>query len=286
MSVKTINVAATSIEEAFSQAGLTWIAQQAEMINSGNGQVINNHKVIYRGDNNKQLGVVGKNYGVIQNSNCFAFFNAICQKYNANICQVHEYNDGSTVHLLAEVKDKKFDARVGDEVGFRFNLWNSFDGKHKAKVSFGALRLVCTNGLVAFGENASMIEIRHTQNAVSRMDQAIKVWAGGETWYNMFVESVKILNQKMVNKEIVDKFLSDLLGDSESGVIENKKETITNLFQTGKGNKGENAWDLLNGVTEYIDHFSKKEEADSFEYANIGAGYGIKAKAFELAMKI
>jgi len=286
MSVRTINVNASSIEDAFEQAGLTWIANQSEMINAANGKVIEDKKVVFRSDNNEQLGVVGKKYGVIQNSDCFAFFNIICQKHNANICTVHEYNKGATVHLLAEVKDKKFDARVGDEVGFRFNLWNGFDGLHKAQVSFGALRLVCTNGLVAPGKDFQSIEIRHTMNAVSRMDQAVKVWAGSEGWYKFFTESVQILNKKMVNKEIVEKFLEDLFGDSESGVNERKKEKVTELFQSGKGNKGENAWDLLNGVTEYIDHFSKEEAENRIEYANIGAGYNIKAKAFELVMKI
>jgi len=286
MSVRTINVKATSIEDAFEQAGLTWIAQQSEMINAANGKTIEDKKVIFRGDNNEQLGVVGKKYGVIQNSDCFAFFNIICQKHNATICTVHEYNKGATVHLLAEVKDKKFDARVGDEVGFRFNLWNGFDGLHKAQVNFGALRLVCLNGLVAPSKDFQSIEIRHTTNAVSRMDQAVKVWAGSEGWYKFFTESVQILNKKMVNKEIVEKFLEDMFGDSDSGVNERKKEKVLELFQSGKGNKGETAFDLVNGLTEWVDHYSKKDDSDRLEYANLGQGYNLKAKAFNLAMKI
>lgn len=286
MSVKIIDVNANSVEEAFEQSGINWIAEQSEMLNVATGKIIKNMKTIYRNDTKEELGVVGKKYGVIQNSDCFSFFNIICQNHNANICKVIEYDNGSIINLTAEVKDKKFDAKVGDEVGFRFNLQNSFDGKHKASVTFGALRLVCTNGLVAFGKNAQAIEIRHTLNAVSKMDQAIKVWAIGENWYNDFIANVKILNQKMIDKKMVDSFLIDLFGESDKGVILRKKEKVTELFESGKGNKGETAWDLLNGVTEYIDHFSKTNPDDILEYSTIGAGYGIKSKAFELAMKL
>jgi len=286
MSVITIDVNAKSVEEAFSEAKIDWIAEQSEMINTANGKVIEGKKVIYRGDNNQQLGVVGSKYGVIQNSDCFAFFDIICNKYNANICKVSEYNGGSAIHLEADVRDKSFQARVGDEVGFKFNLWNGFDGLHKASVKYGALRLVCTNGLVAFGKDAKMIEIRHTLNAVDRMSQAIEVWAGAENWFNKFKESVKILNNKMLDKKTVDKFLETLIPGKDKGVTLRKREKIEELFESGKGNKGQSAWDLLNGVTEYIDWHSKKDKNDTFEYANDGEGYDIKERAFNLLMKI
>lgn len=286
MSVKTVDVKATSIEDAFEQAGLAWIAEQSEMLNIATNKVITDRKVIYRSDNQAQIGVVGSKYGVIQNSDCFSFFNIICQKNNATICKVREYFGGSIIHLEAEVRDKKFDAKIGDEVGFRFNLWNSFDGLHKASVTFGALRLVCTNGLVMLGKDSAMVEIRHTKNAVNRMNQAIEVWSGGEKWYKEFEENVKILNNKLVNKKIVDKFLDDLFGNSDSAVNQRKKDNVIDLFEHGKGNKGETAWDLVNGVTEYVDHFSKKETEDTLIYSMVGAGYNVKANAFNLAMSI
>lgn len=286
MSVKTIDVKANSVEDAFDQAGLNWIAGQSEMINTANGKVIEGKKVIYREDNNDQLGVVGSKYGVIQNSNCFGFFDIICKKYNANICKVSQYNGGAAIHLEAEVKGKKFNARVGDEVGFRFNLWNGFDGLHKASVKYGALRLVCTNGLVAFGKDAKMIEIRHTLNAVDRMEQAIRVWSGAENWFNKFQDSVKILTNKMIDKKTADKFIDSLFPGKDKGVTLRKREKVWELFESGKGNGKGTAWDLLNGVTEYVDHFSRKDRGDAFEFANDGQGYDIKEKAFNTLMKI
>lgn len=286
MSVKIVDVSANSVEEAFEQAGLDWIANQAEMINTANGKVIAGKKVIYRSDNNEQLGVVGKNYGVIDNINAFSFFNIICEKNKASICKVSEYGGGTTVHLEAEVRDKVFEPRVGDQVGFRFNLFNNFDGTKKTHVRFGCLRLVCSNGLVGFGNDISNIEIRHTKNAILRLEEAVKVWAGGEQWYMNFVEVSKKLTQKMVDKQMVKNFLDGLFGDSDSGVNNRKREKVVELFENGKGNKGQNAWELYNATTEYVDWHSRKNSDDMAIFANIGAGYELKNRAFELALTI
>ena len=286
MSVKTVDVSAKSIEEAFDQSGINWIAEQSEMLNTATGKIIEGKKVIYRSDNQNQIGVVGSKYGILQNLSAFSFFDTICEKNGASICKVSEYNGGSTIHLEAEVKDKKFDAKVGDEVGFRFNLWNDFSGLRKATVSFGALRLICKNGLVAMGKEASHVEIRHTKNAVLRFDEAVRVWGAGEIWYNKFTDNVKILTDKIVTTKMVDKFLNDLFGESDSGVNQRKKDSVANLFEHGMGNHGKTAWDLLNGTTEWVDWHSKKNSDDLMEFANIGAGYNLKAKAFDLVMMI
>lgn len=283
--IKTINVSAMSVEDSFEQSGINWVAEQAEMINPATGKTVEGFKVIYRSDNGKQLGVVGSKYGVVQNSSCFAFFNEICKKNNTVITKVNEYQGGSVIHLEAEVKDKTLAVKKGDECGFRFNLFNSFNGLSKAKVTFSVYRMVCSNGLISAVET-NCIEIKHTMNAMSRLDQAVKVWAGGEKWYNSFVENVKILNQKMVDKRMVNRFLKEVFGDSDSGVNTRKKENVIDLFEHGKGNQGKTAWDLVNGLTEYVDHFSRKEAEDRLEYSTIGAGFDLKAKAFSTALDL
>jgi phage/plasmid-like protein (TIGR03299 family) len=283
--IKTFDVSASSVEESFDQSGLNWIAEQSEIINPANGKVIDGHKVIYRSDNGNQLGVVGSKYGVVQNSDCFAFFNEVCKKNNTVITKVNEYHGGSVIHLEAEVKDKTLAIKKGDECGFRFNLFNSFNGLSKARVTFSVLRMVCSNGLISVVQTDS-IEIKHTMHAMNRLDQAVRVWSGGEQWYNSFSENAKILNQKMVDTKMVESFLTSVFGNSESGVNTRKKEAVTELFEHGKGNNGETAWDLVNGLTEYVDHYSKETSEDRLEYSTIGNGYDLKANAFAAAMAL
>lgn len=282
---KSVSVSATNVEDSFEQAGLGWTAEQAPMFNSGTGKVIDGMKVIYRSDTQGQLGVVGENYGVIQNTDAFAFFNEICKKHSATIMKVNEYHGGSLVHLEASVKNLHAEVKRGDEVGFRFNLFNSFDGLHKAQVSFSILRLVCLNGLVSDSVQDT-IAIKHTKNANIRFEQAMHVWAGGEDWFHSFIKNAKILNQKMVDKKMVDLFLKGLFGDSDSGVNKRKMESVESLFVAGKGNSGKTAWDLYNASTEYVDHFSKKDDADRLLFSNVGAGHSMKVKAFDLAMSL
>jgi hypothetical protein len=256
------------------------------MINTTNGKIIENKKVIYRNDTGDQLGVVNSSYGIIQNTDQFAFCNTLCKEHGISITKVREYNGGAVINLQASIKDRSLAVKVGDECGFFIDFWNGFNGLQTARGSFGALRLVCTNGLIGAGRNMEAIEIKHTKHAVQRFEQAVKVWAGFETWYNTFKEATEILNRKMVDKRMVDSFLDSLFGDSESTKMQNKKELVVSLFEHGKGNQGKTAWDLLNASTEYIDHESKKTEEERIEYANIGGGYDIKAKAFNLAMTL
>ena len=287
MSVKTTEVNAKSIEEAFEQSGLSFIAESAEMINSANGKTIDGKKVVYRSDTGTQLGIVGTNYGIIQNNHQFSFMNTLCSMHDITINKVREYNGGSLINLQAEFKDRSLAVNKGDEIGFHLDTWNSFDGSANATASFFALRLVCLNGLVRADSNAmESISVKHTKNAVVRYEEAIKVFAGFEVWYESFKNNVEVLNRKMVDTRMVNNFLDNLLGESSSTKMKNKKAEIENLFVAGKGNHGKTAWDILNASVEYIDHFSKKTEEERIEYATVGGGYDLKAKAFDLAMNL
>ena len=62
---------------------------------------------------------------------------------------------------------------------------------------------------------------------------------------------------------------------------ESLAKEIENLFQYGKGNSGETAFDLYNGVTEYVDHFRGKDDSSRLANSMIGSGAAMKTNAFE-----
>ena len=71
--------------------------------------------------------------------------------------------------------------------------------------------------------------------------------------YAETTESINRLVDKKINqnqaKEVVNRLFK-----GESKRAENIREDIFSRFNNGQGNRGETAWDLLNGITEYQNH--------------------------------
>lgn len=75
---------------------------------------------------------------------------------------------GFQKHLLAFTRDDLF---LGDEQ-LQLLLLNSHDGTCSFQLSLGVFRFACANGLIS-GDVESTMKIRHTGNALDRLDVAI-----------------------------------------------------------------------------------------------------------------
>jgi hypothetical protein len=111
------------------------------------------------------------------------------------------------------------------------------------------------------------------------------------------------LAEQQVTKTYVEGFVNALMPATKEEVstrTENRRNQITSLFSTGRGNNGETKWDLFNAVTEYVDHHSNGRVTESrmdrsealadiesearFERSILGSGAGLKQKALTLLM--
>lgn len=275
------------IEDALEKSGCNFSVEQAEIINSANGSIIGDKKVLYRGDTGLNLGVVGRNYGILQNSEAFAFFDIIAQTQKAKITKVIQYNAGKKILLSAETDKLAFEPRKGDVINLEYRMMQSFDGTIPARVQFYANRLHCLNGLTKSEKIANTISIRHTKNILSRMEEAIKIMNLSEMWVEEFKNISKRLTEKIIDTQKVEKFLKELFGEKSN----KKKEIVIDLFENGKGNGRGTAWDLYNGVTEYVDHYSRYtknvlDNEKTIEYSTTGFGSVLKEKAMDLVLEM
>lgn len=275
------------IEDALEKSKCNFSVEQAEIINSANGSIIGDKKVLYRGDTGLNLGVVGRNYGILQNSEAFAFFDIIAQTQKAKITKVLQYNDGKKILLSAETDKLAFEPRKGDVINLEYRMMQSFDGTTPARVQFYANRLYCLNGLTKRDKIANTISIRHTKNILSRIEEAIKIMNLSEMWIEEFKNISKRLTEKIIDTQKVEKFLKELFGEKSN----RKKEIVIDLFENGKGNGKGTAWDLYNGVTEYVDHYSRYtknilDDEKTLEYSTIGFGSVLKEKAMDLVLEM
>lgn len=126
-----------------------------------------------RKDNDTVLGVVGKDYQVVQNRDAFAFFDAIVGKGDGIRYETAgALGKGERIFITAKLPDY---IQVGKEdlVEKYLFLTTSHDGFGAITAAFTPIRIVCNNTLNAALQNCTgSIKIRHTTNAKERLERA------------------------------------------------------------------------------------------------------------------
>lgn len=130
-----------------------------------------------RTDNNTVLGVVGKDYQIVQNNEAFAFFDAIVGGGDGILYETAgALGDGERIFITAKLPDY---IRVGngDDVTEKYIfLTTSHDGSGSITAAFTPVRIVCQNTLNASLRNmTNVVRIKHTSGAKQRLEDAHKV---------------------------------------------------------------------------------------------------------------
>jgi phage/plasmid-like protein (TIGR03299 family) len=265
--------------EALDASKLNYVVESSELMNIATGVVSKQTKQLYRSDTKEVIADIGIGYEVVQNIEAFSFFDVVCNANNLQYNEIKEFKNGAKIVLTA-INPEPIEIRPNDEIIREFCFTNGHDGTLGLSCFFKVNRLVCTNGL-RMNVQDSKISFRHTKNIKLKLEDALKIYAKGENYFNDFVEISKRMCQKQVDSIMVDNFLNSLYEDKNSTKTENKKEEIKRLFENGKGNGKGTVYDLLNGLTEYVDHFGFEKNRE--EQSLIGRGMALKEKAFNLA---
>jgi phage/plasmid-like protein (TIGR03299 family) len=135
-----------------------------------------NYFATIRTDTQQVLGVVGKDYEVVQNEDAFSFFDAIVGGSDGIQYETAgALGKGERIFITAKLPGY---IKVGSDdliEQFLF-LTTSHDGFGSIMAAFTPVRIVCQNTLNAALKNCSnSVKIRHTSNARERLEQAHKV---------------------------------------------------------------------------------------------------------------
>ena len=128
-----------------------------------------------RTDNEDVLGVVGKDYEVVQNIDAFSFFDSIVGGDGIQYETAGALGKGERIFITAKLPDY---IKVGkdDLIEQYLFLTTSHDGFGSITAAFTPVRIVCQNTLnAALRNHSNSIKIRHTANAKDRLEQAHKV---------------------------------------------------------------------------------------------------------------
>lgn len=128
-----------------------------------------------RTDTNTVLGVVGKDYQIVQNRDAFAFFDSILGGDGIQYETAGALGKGERIFITAKLPSY---IKVGNDdlIEQYLFLTTSHDGYGSITAAFTPVRIVCANTLnAAMRTHSNAVKIRHTANAKERLEQAHRV---------------------------------------------------------------------------------------------------------------
>ena len=164
--------------EAIKHAGLDYEVEKRKLFTSSLQDMrieVPNFFSTVRTDNDTVLGVVGKDYQIVQNRDAFSFFDSIVGGDGMLYETAGALGHGERIFITAKLPDY---IRVGNDdlIEKYLFLTTSHDGSGSITAAFTPIRIVCANTLnAALRDQTNTVRIRHTSNAKQRLEQAHKV---------------------------------------------------------------------------------------------------------------
>ena len=323
-----------SVSEAFEEAGLNYNVTSEPLVRIPehvleafqNGQipiwkpnpadVIQTHRATMREDTNTTLGVVGRDYGIVQNQNAFGFFDFLAEVSGTQpqIVSAGTLGVGERIFLSARLGENTY-LSPNDAVTQYVVFTNGHDGKNSLMAFFTPVRVICQNTLnMAIHNCPNKIVFKHSKYVGQRVDwedverrrQAVEIFAKSVKFSEKFTENMAALAAQPVTPQYAEDFAAQMiltpaqftLYKQAGRQVERVEEISTrsqNLLlslkdsiQNGVGQdygRGTKAW-LLNGVTTWLhNERTYKTPEDEFRSAMEGDAAKKTQKAYDLLTK-
>ena len=291
-------------KEAITAAKLNWDVVKTPVFSQNPNSAVHDQIPGYfatvRQDSGAALGVVRGKYHIIQNSEAFEFFDHVIGEGKAVYDTAGALFGGKRIWIMAKLKGHLFvDSDPSDITERYVLLTKGHDGTNALTVQSVATRVVCNNTLqVAIKGAKNQFTVRHAGNYKEKIEAAQKALQLVDAYYNDLQGLINVMTKQKVGVKYVTSFMKKLVPagkDENGGDVEtstrtaNIRNVITGLFEKGKGNHGETRYDLLNAVTEYVDHHrlvrggTEDSKPDRrFDSVMFGTGYDLKQRAVDL----
>lgn len=212
------------------------------------------------------LGTVGSDYGVIQNSEAFDFVDTLLQAHDgAHYESAGALGKGERIWVMARVPGADIHITGTKDVSRSYLLVAM---GHAGIMSFIAKlcteRVVCANTLaVALGQAGTICRIRHTSQASGRLAEAKQIAPSIIRDAKMLETKLNLLARRRMTKDTMVNVLNRLFPENKETARQGKRDALlTKVLELFERNDGDaipeirgSAYNLLNAVTEYTDHF-------------------------------
>lgn len=206
-----------------------------------------------RTDNLAVLGKVTDRYGLVQNADLLnaaeeAFHAQSLTDYTRKIIVAGE---GERLYAVYDFRAVTRAMKVGDEVGLRLTVQNSFDGSLRASFLAGMLRLICKNGMVTVDREVGLTQKHGSKISVDFVREAlVKALGAWEKSVRVFDRLAEVNVSQLEGAFILNRL-------AESNVLSGKLlEGISAIWAapTHREDTSRNLFNLYNAVTQHLTH--------------------------------
>lgn len=304
--------------EAIRHAGLDYEVEKSPIYTKGSGIIqvsdgivlqdteleVPNYFANIKTDDNTVLGVVGRDYHIVQNRDAFNFFDSIVDSKNGILYETAgALGKGERVFITAKLPNYIRIGNSDDVIEKYIFLTNTHDGSGSITAAFTPVRIVCQNTLNASLRNMSnVVRIKHTKGAKQRLDDAHKVMGLANTmttkldvvfnnWANIKVKDSEVRKLIQValcpNKETFDLIkkgaedeLSTMFKNTVNDAFAYAMMNDTQLMNTTKGT----LFGAYNAVTGYFHNVKNYKDSEAkLQSIVLGGTAQLKSqKAFDL----
>jgi phage/plasmid-like protein (TIGR03299 family) len=198
-----------SDKDALRLAGLDWIVEQHPIYRS-DMTPIDTHVAVVRGDNRVTLGVVGKGFQTVQNSDLIDWMRGLEQVGDVVIETAGALMDGSTVWVQARINELRFDIR-GDAFDGYLSLTNGHTGNRPLSITPTLRRQTCNNTTRMITSQkhgntlASGFKLRHSKQIMVTLDGIRDMYIQTSKIFKHTQEVLTFLANKPLTQQHLDR---------------------------------------------------------------------------------
>lgn len=218
------------------------------------------YKAIVREDTNKVISVVKSSYKLVRNAELIDLLLrelAMCGhtfRFDFN----HSFVDNHRMRLVITFPELRLRDSESD-IALSAYLHNSYDQSEGVRFIFGAIRAICSNGMV-FGQVLSRYYSKHTsgfsfENLAEKLDEA-------KEYFPVLQNRIDRLERTLVDETLVEK-VSDK-------VSKRLAEQVIQEHEIGRISQ----WQLYNRLTNYVSHELNPAYASRYQH-NISKAFKI-----------
>lgn len=248
-----------------------------------NNTIDTGKKAIIRNDNQRLLGIVGKQYEPVSNYQLMEFTHALTKSGEFELQGFDELNDGKVI--LAFLKNTnpnlKINGCLNEEYMF---VGNSFDGTKRFHIGTASNLVRCAN---QFSSTLKVFSKKHTSFMDINDTIAQNIISNYKAKKGILYESFDGMETVRVDESVITKLIKEvhLMLATDSKVIKQKDWTSSPSMLTLRKSidkemrdLGNNAFGLFNGVTWYTTHEMRTSDLVTSQIS--GTANLINQKAF------
>jgi phage/plasmid-like protein (TIGR03299 family) len=280
-----------SVHEALLAAGLDWEVELRHLYTEGSqgeGIGILDHRCTCRTTDNRMLGIVGRDYTPLQNSEAFSWFQPFLDTGMATLETAGSLKNGQKVWVLARIRGSEGSVN-GDRVDHCILLSNAHDGSIPVRVGFTPIRVVCHNTLTMAHESKAsrLLSVKHTRHILENLESVRKIMDVARKDFYATIEQYRRLAKKKIDRDDLERYVKVVFNAGDKGG-EKVLPKVLYLFDHGRGSElaGATCWGAYNAVTEYLNYFRGKTQDNTLNSLWYGESAVVGARALDLALKM